>query len=73
MLQTHIYITCDECRNPFPSCGICPSPMDGAIYTPAMVRSEAREKGWRQMRQPLANPRDICPRCLKKLAKKGGR
>ena len=64
MLTTHMNLECEDCRNPFPACGNFPAPVDGAIYTPAMLRAEAKEEGWK--RPVVLGARiDLCPRCAK--------
>lgn len=74
MIQTRIYITCDDCGNPFPACGNCPAPIDGAIFTPGMLRADAKEAGWKRSQKLfMAGIHDLCPRCARKHAKKGGR
>jgi hypothetical protein len=74
MLSTRLNLECDQCGNPFPACGVCPAPVDGAIYTPRMLRDEAREEGWKRPRVlALGVLHDICPRCAKKAARKGGK
>jgi len=72
MITTRLLIECDDCRNPFPAVGICPSPVDGAIYTPGMLRAEARADGWTRRNNP-GGPHDLCPRCTKKAKKKASR
>ena len=75
MLKTYIHLVCDDCKNPFPAVGICPGLQDGAIFTPAMLRHDAKIEGWTR---PLAEDRsggsrlrlDRCYRCTKKAAKK---
>lgn len=69
MLNTRVYLECDDCRNPFPAVGTCPSPVDGAIYTSVMLRREAKDEGWTQQREKFATVRDLCPRCKKKAQK----
>lgn len=66
-IRTMLNLECDECRNPYPACGVCPSPVDGAIYTPTMLRVEAKAEGWVRRRDVsrMADV-DLCPRCEKK-------
>jgi hypothetical protein len=67
MLRTMLNLECDMCRNPYPACGICPSPVDGAIVTPQGLRNDAKEEGWTRphLTRGLG---DLCPRCTKKRA-----
>lgn len=44
MLRLLMYLTCDGCGNPYPACGICPAPVDGAIYTSQMLRRGERTR-----------------------------
>jgi hypothetical protein len=69
--RTTLVLECDECRNPFPAVGNCPSPVDGAIYTPTMLRVEASDEGWTRRRdESRAETIDLCPRCDKKWQKR---
>ena len=72
MLRTLLNLECDGCGNPYPSCGVCPAPVNGAIYTSKMLRSKAKADGW--VRSSLEGTRtDICPRCAKKENRKGSK
>jgi hypothetical protein len=77
MLTSRIHLECDDahCRAAFPSFnGHKPTPLDGAIYTPRMLRAEAKKRGWQRYGEF-----DFCPRCeinhrseaLNKLARRG--
>jgi hypothetical protein len=73
MLQTRIYLTCDGCGNPWPRCGNLPSSVDGAIYTPAQLRAEARDmRCWSTSNRKHPHA-DYCERCARKLREKGGK
>jgi hypothetical protein len=68
MLETRIFLSCDECGENFPLIEDRLAPLDAAIYTPSMLRIEAHEDGWvRKLRS--RSPVDICAAC----AKKGGK
>jgi len=77
MLRMMLNLECCDCGNPFPHCGVMPSPVDGAIYTPAMLREEAKAEGWKRVRNDrIGSVDDCCPRCASKRAaakKKAGR
>jgi len=82
MLATRLNLECDQCGNPFPRIGNCPAPVDGAIYTPSMLRAEAAADGWKRVIRRIDNDgspvripsaKDFCPRCAKQLLKKGGK
>jgi hypothetical protein len=68
MLQARLHLTCDDCGNPYPACGIFPSPVDGVLYTAGMLRKEAKLSGWSRD----GHRRDFCRRCSAKPAKKKG-
>jgi hypothetical protein len=68
-LRTTIYLTCDECKNPFPAVGICPAPMDGAIFDAAQVRRDAKEEGWTR-RVICGVAHDFCAACDKKVQRR---
>ncbi len=69
-LCTLLHLKCDHCGDPFPAVGVCPAPMDGAIYSVAELRQDARDQGWtRQHFQRFF--RDLCPSCGKKAKKAG--
>ncbi len=70
MIGTFIHLECDSCGDPFPSCGVYPSPEDGAIVTAAQLRRNARAAGWVRKFLETRMQRDLCPRCAKKAARK---
>ena len=61
MIVTRIQLHCSwlDCRNHFPEDGA----LDGAIFTPAMVRKEARAVGWTR-----TDNMDLCRSCSAKIA-----
>ena len=72
-VRTRINLECDSCGDAYPSVGLCPAPLDGALFSAADLRREAKEQGWTFT--SLRNSgflvrRDVCPRCTAK-AKKG--
>lgn len=70
MIRTLIHLVCDSCGNPFPACGVCPAPQDGAINTAAQLRRDARAVGWARKFLGTRIQRDLCPRCAKKAGRK---
>lgn len=71
-LRIRLNLECDHCGNPYPSCGVCPAPLDGAVFSPAEVRRQAKAEGWTQ-RSFHGVRRDLCPRCTKKAKKDGAK
>lgn len=73
-LRTRLYLQCEGCGNPYPACGVCPSPVDGAIFSPTELRADAKANGWTRKRNDVIGAViDLCPRCTKKAAKKAGK
>ena len=72
MMRTMLNLECDHCGNPYPACGICPSPVDGAIFSALEVRTEAKKVGWTRQRFDIQQ-RDLCPRCTQKQKKAAGK
>lgn len=60
MLETRLFLTCDDCGNPFPRVGNCPAPVDAAFETPTMLRADARKGGWQRY-----GGQDFCSECEK--------
>ena len=73
MLRTMLDLECDHCGNPFTAYGVCVLPVDGAIFTAAMLRHEANQRGWTR-RKTVSGLSDLCGRCKKTHTKlkKGG-
>jgi hypothetical protein len=70
-LRTTLHLTCDDCGNPYPACGVCPSPVDGAIFSAQELRREAHlQKGWTRPNSGTGRI-DLCARCTKKARKTG--
>jgi hypothetical protein len=65
MLRTMLNLECEGCGAAYPRVGNSPAPVDGAIYTVAMLREEAKGAGWVR-RMIFTAMRDLCPRCSKK-------
>ncbi len=75
MLRTRINLECDGCGDAYPRVGLCPAPLDGALFSAADLRAEAKEQGWTvssQRNSGFLVRRELCPRCTKK-ERKGGK
>lgn len=70
MLRTRINLECEACDDSYPCVGLCPAPLDAAIFTEAELRREAKDAGWSRSKGENSQLEDLCPRCTKR-AKKG--
>ena len=71
-LRTRINLECDSCADAYPCVGLCPAPLDGALFTASDLRREAKEQGWTAQSQRNSGflvRRDLCARCSKKEEK----
>lgn len=67
MVLTQRILQCDQCETQS-------EPFDGAIFTPAMLRTEMRDDGWRRpLDHHQRDRRDLCPECVavNKTARRG--
>jgi hypothetical protein len=56
MLQTRIYLECDDCKRPFPAFSGQPAPLDGAFHSKRQLLAGARKLGWSRYAD-----HDYCP------------